>query len=167
MDSSAYLSDSQLQLTPSLTYLGSILGSNKDKRGSHGSSQLFSYNYLVTRRIHSHLLHPASCLQFPELNIFIAKMGFSFNAKDSSAPREVYNWQLFWVILVAAGGSVIFGYDLAFIGGVFSLESFIRRFELANKDASAIQAHMVNTCKLHSSSGRISLGQGRLISLLT
>ncbi|CAH0055036.1 unnamed protein product [Clonostachys solani] len=72
-------------------------------------------------------------------------MGFSFNAKDSSAPREVYNWQLFWVILVAAGGSVIFGYDLAFIGGVFSLESFIRRFKLANKDASAIQAHMVNT----------------------
>ena len=73
-------------------------------------------------------------------------MGFSFNAKDKSAPPEVFNWKLFWVIVVAAGGSVIFGYDLAFIGGVFSLPSFVRRFELATKDAPAIQAHMVNTC---------------------
>ncbi|OJJ57440.1 hypothetical protein ASPSYDRAFT_69611 [Aspergillus sydowii CBS 593.65] len=72
-------------------------------------------------------------------------MGFAFNTKDNATPPEVFNWKLFWVIFTAAGGSVIFGYDLAFIGGVFSLPSFIRRFELENKHASAIQAHMVNT----------------------
>ncbi|KAL4875814.1 general substrate transporter [Aspergillus karnatakaensis] len=72
-------------------------------------------------------------------------MGFAFNSKDNTTPSQVYNLKLFWVIFVAAGGSVIFGYDLAFIGGVFSLPSFIERFELVDKDASAIQAHMVNT----------------------
>lgn len=73
-------------------------------------------------------------------------MGFGFNAKSKSAPSEVFNWQLCYVILAGVGGSIIFGYDLAFIGGVFSLESFIRRFGLGGLDASAIQAHMVNTC---------------------
>lgn len=73
-------------------------------------------------------------------------MRFGFNAQDRSSPREVFNWRLFWVITVAAGGSVIFGYDLAFIGGVFSLQSFIRRFGLASQNASALQAHMVNLC---------------------
>ncbi|KAL4787203.1 general substrate transporter [Aspergillus varians] len=72
-------------------------------------------------------------------------MGFAFNTKDNITPPEVFNWKLFWVIFVAAGGSVIFGYDLAFIGGVFSLRSFVERFDLADKNASAIQAHMVNT----------------------
>ncbi|GJN83287.1 hypothetical protein PLIIFM63780_006835 [Purpureocillium lilacinum] len=73
-------------------------------------------------------------------------MGFAFNVrKDNVTPPEVFNWRLFWVIFVAAAGSVIFGYDLAFIGGVFSLPSFIRRFELRGQDAGAIQAHMVNT----------------------
>lgn len=72
-------------------------------------------------------------------------MGFTTRKKD--APAEVVNWKLFWVTFVAAGGSVIFGYDLAFMSGVFSLPSFVRRFELADENASAIQAHMVNTCK--------------------
>ncbi|KAJ3566020.1 hypothetical protein NPX13_g7291 [Xylaria arbuscula] len=72
-------------------------------------------------------------------------MGFGFNTKNKDTPPEVFNWKLFFVILVAAGGSIIFGYDLAFIGGVFSLPAFIEDFGLADKDASAIQAHMVNT----------------------
>ncbi|KAL4933947.1 sugar porter family MFS transporter [Aspergillus undulatus] len=72
-------------------------------------------------------------------------MGFAFNSRDHSTPPEVFNWKLFWVIFTAAGGSVIFGYDLAFIGGVFSLPSFIERFKLESQNSSAIQAHMVNT----------------------
>ncbi|KAL4920276.1 general substrate transporter [Aspergillus aurantiobrunneus] len=60
-------------------------------------------------------------------------MGFAFNSKGNTTPSEVFNWKLFWVIFTAAGGSVIFGYDLAFIGGIFSLPSFIERLELANK----------------------------------
>ncbi|KAF4966162.1 hypothetical protein FSARC_6121 [Fusarium sarcochroum] len=72
-------------------------------------------------------------------------MGFGFNAKSKSAPSEVFNWQLCYVILAGVGGSIIFGYDLAFIGGVFSLESFVRRFGLEDLDAPSIQAHMVNT----------------------
>ncbi|KAL4791206.1 general substrate transporter [Aspergillus venezuelensis] len=72
-------------------------------------------------------------------------MGFAFNSKGTTTPPEVFKWKLFWVIVTAVGGSVIFGYDLAFIGGVFSLPSFIERFKLASENSSAIQAHMVNT----------------------
>ncbi|KAM0417124.1 hypothetical protein ACHAPT_012900 [Fusarium lateritium] len=72
-------------------------------------------------------------------------MGFSFNAKHKSAPAEVFNRQLFFVIFAGIGGSIIFGYDLAFIGGVLSLDSFIRRFGLTELDAPAIQSHVVNT----------------------
>ncbi|KAJ5387427.1 hypothetical protein N7509_009968 [Penicillium cosmopolitanum] len=63
-------------------------------------------------------------------------MGFAFNAGDKITPREVFNSKLFLVILVASCGSIIFGYDLAFIGGGFDLDG---------QDSSAIQAHMVNS----------------------
>lgn len=79
-------------------------------------------------------------------------MGFAFNAGDKTTPREVFNSKLFLVILVASCGSIIFGYDLAFIGGVFSLPSFIDRFDLDGQDSSAIQAHMVNSCRLTTQS---------------
>ncbi|KAJ5361156.1 hypothetical protein N7541_002000 [Penicillium brevicompactum] len=71
-------------------------------------------------------------------------MRFAFHSNDPSTPREAFNSKLFLVIVVATCGSIIFGYDLAFIGGVFSLPSFITRFDLANQNASALQAHMVN-----------------------
>ncbi|CAI7593367.1 unnamed protein product [Penicillium bialowiezense] len=71
-------------------------------------------------------------------------MWFAFHTNDRSTPREAFNRKLFLVIVVATCGSIIFGYDLAFIGGVFSLPSFITRFDLANQNASALQAHMVN-----------------------
>lgn len=73
-------------------------------------------------------------------------MTFAFNAGDQSTPREVFNRKLSLVIVVATCGSIIFGYDLAFIGGVFSLPSFITRFDLTSQNSSALQAHMVNTC---------------------
>lgn len=73
-------------------------------------------------------------------------MRFAFHSNDPSTPREAFNSKLFLVIVVATCGSIIFGYDLAFIGGVFSLPSFIKRFDLANQNASALQAHMVNVC---------------------
>ncbi|KAJ5162093.1 hypothetical protein N7492_007485 [Penicillium capsulatum] len=72
-------------------------------------------------------------------------MVFTFNSGDTSTPPEVFNKKLFLVVLVATCGSIIFGYDLAFIGGVFSLPSFIDRFDLASQNASAVQAHMVNS----------------------
>lgn len=74
-------------------------------------------------------------------------MWFAFHTNDRSTPREAFNKKLFLVIVVATCGSIIFGYDLAFIGGVFSLPSFITRFDLANQNASALQAHMVNACR--------------------
>ncbi|KAH8426371.1 sugar porter family MFS transporter [Aspergillus melleus] len=72
-------------------------------------------------------------------------MVFAFNSGDRSTPPEVFNNKLFLVVVVATCGSIIFGYDLAFIGGVFSLPSFIDRFNLEDQNASAIQAHMVNS----------------------
>ncbi|KAI9035889.1 uncharacterized protein KD926_002643 [Aspergillus affinis] len=69
-------------------------------------------------------------------------MVFTFNSGDRSTPPEVFNKKLFLVVVVATCGSTIFGYDLAFISGVFSLPAFIDRFDLANQNAYAIQAHM-------------------------
>ncbi|VUC30996.1 unnamed protein product [Clonostachys rosea] len=71
-------------------------------------------------------------------------MGFRFNATSQSAPKEVYNWKLFCVILIASTGSITFAYNLAFIGGCFSLPSFIARFALNPSTSGAIQANAVS-----------------------
>ncbi|OAA60352.1 quinate permease [Niveomyces insectorum RCEF 264] len=71
-------------------------------------------------------------------------MGFAFNAKYKTAPKEVFQWKLFWIIFVASTGSITFAYDLAFIGGVFSLPAFINRFHITAADSGPIQAHAVN-----------------------
>ncbi|KAF2093306.1 MFS quinate transporter QutD [Rhizodiscina lignyota] len=60
-------------------------------------------------------------------------------------PPEVYNWHLLLLGLVASGGGIIFGYDLAFVSGVFSLPSFLSRFHLDAQSASSLQTNVLAT----------------------
>lgn len=41
-----------------------------------------------------------------------------------ATPKEVYNWRVYILAIVASIGAFTFGYDLAFIGTTLSLESF-------------------------------------------
>lgn len=78
-------------------------------------------------------------------------MGFKFNSKDDTVPNAVFNWRLFWVTFVAAGGSIIWGYDQAFIGGCFALPAFRNDFNLTEDNYSVVQSHMVIICKFYAS----------------
>lgn len=62
-------------------------------------------------------------------------------------PSDVYNWSLALLAIVASGGAVIFGFELAFISGVFSLPSFRTRFALTAVAASHLQTNVVAVCK--------------------
>lgn len=62
-------------------------------------------------------------------------------------PSDVYNRSLALLAIVASGGAVIFGFELAFISGVFSLPSFRTRFGLTAVTASHLQTNVVAVCK--------------------
>lgn len=75
-------------------------------------------------------------------------MVFKLQKEDKlgpTVPSEVFNWRLACLAIVASGGAVIFGYDLSFISGVFSLKSFLRQFNLDTSSASHLQTNVVAT----------------------
>jgi hypothetical protein len=77
-------------------------------------------------------------------------MGF-LAPKDLStgqAPTEIYNLGIYLLALSTSGGSAMFGYDSAFIGGSLSLPSFLSRFGYADTSASlkaSLSANIVST----------------------
>ncbi|THH18822.1 hypothetical protein EW146_g2245 [Bondarzewia mesenterica] len=48
--------------------------------------------------------------------------------EDRPTPNEVYNWKVYLISLTAAFGSLMFGYDSGFIGGMIALPSFANEF---------------------------------------
>ena len=60
-------------------------------------------------------------------------------------PREVFNWHLLVLTIVSSCGGVIFGYDLAFVSGVFSLPSFLSRFNLNATTSQLLQTNVLAT----------------------
>ena len=40
------------------------------------------------------------------------------------APKEVYNYRVYILVLISSMGAVMFGYDLGFIGTAMELDSF-------------------------------------------
>jgi hypothetical protein len=68
-------------------------------------------------------------------------------AMGMEVPPEIFNWRLAVLVAVASCGGVIFGYDLSFVSGVFSLGGFQKRFELRTAAASThLQTNVVATC---------------------
>lgn len=74
-----------------------------------------------------------------------------FSPRDASAnpaPKEVYNWRIYFLACSAAMGSAMFGYDSAFIGGTLALPAFKSRFGLVGttaKHSAALSANIVST----------------------
>ncbi|KAL7270439.1 hypothetical protein RUND412_006853 [Rhizina undulata] len=67
---------------------------------------------------------------------------------SNPSPPEIYNWRIYALAVCASFGSVMFGYDAAFIGGTLNLPSFERAFGLDNvstAEKSALSANIVTT----------------------
>jgi MFS family permease len=67
---------------------------------------------------------------------------------SNAAPKEIYNFRVYWTALVASMGAFIFGYDLAFIGTTITLEPFISDFGLENASESTADAFAANIVSL-------------------
>lgn len=66
--------------------------------------------------------------------------------EQRSTPREAFNLRLVTVVVSAALGAFNFGYNLAFIGGVFALPSFTTRFDLTPENSIPLKANVVSLC---------------------
>lgn len=79
--------------------------------------------------------------------------GYSLLKKPAlgmEVPPQIFNWRLSILVAVASCGGVIFGYDLSFVSGVFSLGGFQKRFGLKSTSAtSSLQTNVVATCMFH------------------
>ncbi|RFU32248.1 hypothetical protein B7463_g4092, partial [Scytalidium lignicola] len=60
-------------------------------------------------------------------------------------PPEAFNWRFYVLVFFSSFGALCFGYDLAFIGGTFSLQSFISRFHLTAENSVSLKTNMVST----------------------
>ncbi|KAJ5621645.1 hypothetical protein N7528_006428 [Penicillium herquei] len=70
-------------------------------------------------------------------------MGFRA-VEDRPTPREVYNWRLYFETLVIATGSLLFGYDSAFIGTTIARDSFLNDFNITSSNSSAISSNITS-----------------------
>ncbi|KAJ5730662.1 uncharacterized protein N7483_005170 [Penicillium malachiteum] len=70
-------------------------------------------------------------------------MGFRA-VEDRPTPREVYNWRLYFETLVIATGSLLFGYDSAFIGTTIARDSFLTDFNITASNSSAISSNITS-----------------------
>jgi hypothetical protein len=89
-------------------------------------------------------------------------MYFSLQKKQKiglKIPREVFSWQLAILAIVASGGAVMFGFELSFISGVFSLPAFLKRFSLNTVTAGHLQTNVVAVCMFILISSRVLIIQ--------
>ncbi|CAI7580203.1 hypothetical protein N7533_009886 [Penicillium manginii] len=70
-------------------------------------------------------------------------MGFRA-VEDRPTPKEVYNWRLYIEAMVIATGSLLFGYDSAFVGTTISRESFLADFGITAANSSAISSNITS-----------------------
>jgi hypothetical protein len=69
-------------------------------------------------------------------------MGGFRAVEDRPTPKEVYNWRLYLEASVIATGSLLFGYDSAFIGTTISRSSFKRDFSITGSTANSISSNI-------------------------
>ncbi|THC88002.1 hypothetical protein EYZ11_012554 [Aspergillus tanneri] len=72
-------------------------------------------------------------------------MARSNTREDRSTPKEVYNWRLYSEAAIIATGSVLYGYDSAFIGTTISRQSFKAAFNIGPDDAADISSNITST----------------------
>ncbi|KAI1026009.1 hypothetical protein LB505_004540 [Fusarium chuoi] len=72
-------------------------------------------------------------------------MGGFRAVEDRPTPKEVYNWRLYTEAAVIATGSLLFGYDSAFIGTTIARDSFKRDFNIKPEDSADISSNITAT----------------------
>ncbi|KAL5361080.1 general substrate transporter [Aspergillus floccosus] len=72
-------------------------------------------------------------------------MGGFRAVEDRPTPKEVYNWRLFSEAAIIGTGSLLFGYDSAFIGTTIARQSFKDDFGISEADANYISSNITST----------------------
>ncbi|KAL4987383.1 general substrate transporter [Aspergillus falconensis] len=65
--------------------------------------------------------------------------------EDRPTPKEVYNWRLYTEATIIATGSLLFGYDSAFVGTTIARQSFVDAFNIAESEAADISSNITST----------------------
>lgn len=71
-------------------------------------------------------------------------MGGFRAVEDRPTPKEVYNWRLYLEAAVISFGSLLFGYDSAFIGTTIARDSFKRDFGITDDVANSISSNITS-----------------------
>ncbi|KAF3389162.1 Quinate permease [Penicillium rolfsii] len=71
-------------------------------------------------------------------------MGGFRAVEDRPTPKEVYNWRLYSEAVIIATGSLLFGYDSAFVGTTISRQSFQTDFHITKANSSAISSNITS-----------------------
>ncbi|TQN66058.1 Quinate permease [Colletotrichum shisoi] len=75
-------------------------------------------------------------------------MGFNLHADGTNDPKEVRNWRIHMIAIIASMSAIAMGYDTSVIGGTMALDSFRRDFDLADTDPTVrdtLQGNIVST----------------------
>ncbi|KAG9698313.1 general substrate transporter, partial [Aureobasidium melanogenum] len=71
-------------------------------------------------------------------------MGGLHAVEDRPTPKEVYNWRLYTEALIIATGSLLFGYDSAFVGTTIARASFKKDFSITKATAAGISSNITS-----------------------
>ncbi|KAG9518422.1 general substrate transporter, partial [Aureobasidium melanogenum] len=71
-------------------------------------------------------------------------MGGLHAVEDRPTPKEVYNWRLYTEALIIATGSLLFGYDSAFVGTTIARVSFKEDFGITKATAAGISSNITS-----------------------
>ncbi|KAG2413575.1 hypothetical protein HFD88_002764 [Aspergillus terreus] len=72
-------------------------------------------------------------------------MGGFRAVEDRPTPKEVYNWRLFSEAAIIGTGSLLFGYDSAFVGTTIARQSFKDDFGISESNANYISSNITST----------------------
>ncbi|KAH7031392.1 general substrate transporter [Microdochium trichocladiopsis] len=64
--------------------------------------------------------------------------------EDRPTPQEVYNWRLYSECMIIATGSLLFGYDSAFIGTTISRQAFKDAFGITASNANDVSSNITS-----------------------
>ncbi|KAI1078295.1 general substrate transporter [Whalleya microplaca] len=71
-------------------------------------------------------------------------MGGLRAVEDRPTPKEVYNWRLYSEAIVIATGSMLFGYDSAFVGTTIARSSFTTDFGITTASANDVSSNVTS-----------------------
>ncbi|KAH7141374.1 general substrate transporter [Dactylonectria estremocensis] len=72
-------------------------------------------------------------------------MGGFRAVEDRPTPPEVYNWRLYGEAIIIATGSLLFGYDSAFVGTTIARASFKADFNITPEESADISSNITST----------------------